>query len=242
MDLGQVSGNFLAINQFAVSNMSFVFKATLAFFIMLGVPTVAQSSTFQALANLPSSATGRTALVGGEYKAVIFTTPSNYTQVETIRLGLMNNTFGYTSSSFVLLTLFSVGNDGKPAGVLASTSQTLTLTDSNDLYTFAIPNWTLSPNTSYAIALSSDSTGVAWWRDSGSPTAYNDFSYGGFYRSSSGSSGPWTLPASAGNALEILVSDYVPVPTLDEVARFILGLFVLLILAWWHRSNEEERV
>lgn len=50
------------------------------------------------------------------------------------------------------------------------------------------------------------------------------------------------MPAATGNALEILVSDYVPVPTLDEKARVILGLFVLLILAWWHRSDKEELV
>ena len=225
--------------------MSFVLKTILAIFMMLGVPVVAHSSSYQALANLPNSATTFSAFqTSNDYKAVIFTTPSRYTQVETIRLGLKYYPSTSPSNSLVRLTLFSVGNDGKPADVLATTSQTVPLTSSDDYYTFAIQNWTLSPNTSYAVALSTDYPGISWWRNSGSPTptAYNGFTYLGFYKSGTGSSGPWILPNSAGNALEILVSDYVPVPTLDEVAQVMLGFFVLLILAWWHRSNKEELV
>jgi len=225
--------------------MSFVLKTILAIFMMLVVPVVAHSSTYQALANLPSSATGRTTLIGNnDYKAVTFTTPSNYTQVGTIRLGLTYYPSTSPSNNFVRLTLLSVGNDGKPADVLATTSQTLPLSNSDDYYTFAVQNWTLSPNTSYAVALSTDSTGITWWRDSGSPTAYNGFSYGAFYVSSAGTPGSWSTALSAGNALEIVVSDYVPVPvpTLDETAQVMLGLFVILILAWWHRSNREELV
>lgn len=238
-----MNDGFLAINLFAVSNMSLVLKTVLAIFMMLGVPVVAHSSTFQALANLPSSSIARTYLIGNnDYKAVTFTTPGNYTQVETIRLGLKYYPLTSPSANFVRLTLFSVGSDGKPADIIATTSQTLPLTNSDDYYTFAIPNWPLSPNTSYAVALSTDSTGISWWRDAGSPTAYNGFSYDGYYISSSGSSGPWTLPSSTGNAIEILVSEYVPVPSLNEAAQVILGLFVLLIIVWWHRSNKEELV
>ena len=190
-------------------------KFILLIAMTFGFSVDAYPSSYQALAIIPNTATGNSNISGAYFKALTFTTPTNYTQVETIKLGLNNFTGNTSATSVVQLTLFSVGNDGKPATILASTSETVPINGSNLIYTFTINGWILSPNTSYALAVSSDNAGIAWWRGAGVPVGYNGFSYNTFYVSSTGSSGPWTTPSSFGNAVEILVSTAYPVPTLS---------------------------
>lgn len=205
-------------------------KLGLLFAMTWGFPVEAYPSAYQALANIPA-ATGNANLQGAGYKALTFTTPANYTQVETINLGLNNYTGNTAATSVVQLTLFSVGNDGKPAAVLASTSQTISISSPGQIYTFTINGWILSPNTSYALGVSSDSAGIAWWRGASTPVGYNGFSYDTFYVSSTGSSGPWTSPNNYGNAVEVLVSNVSPVPVsvpaLGEWAQFMMMLAMI---------------
>jgi len=216
-------------------------KPILLIAMTLGFSVEGYPSSYQALANIPS-ATGLSNLHGADFKALTFTTPSNYTQVETIKLGLDNYVSTAPPTSVVQLTLFSVGNDGKPAAILASTSETIPISGSNQTYTFTVNGWILSPNTSYALAVSSDNAGIAWWRGAGVPVGYNGFSYNTFYVSSTGSSGPWTTPSSYGNAVEILVSTTNPVPALEDWAKIILVLMVLSLLVWWHRRSKSIAV
>ena len=218
------------------------FKSILLIAVTLGFSAEAYPGAYQALANIPS-ATGNSNIHGADFKALTFTTSSNYTQVETINLGLNNYNGNTAASSLVQLTLFSVGNDGKPATVLASKSRTIPISGSDQIYTFTINDWILSPNTGYALGVSSDSAGIAWWRGAGTPVGYNGFSYDTFYASSSGGSGPWTSPSNYGNAVEILVSTVnpvppAPIPTLSEWAQLLLALMVLAIVSWhFHRER-----
>jgi hypothetical protein len=157
------------------------------------------------ISNLPNTVTGGSFVTATEWKAMLFTTGSLPTQLSSIALGL-NPITSAPVTQHVSISIYSVSY-ATPATLLATTGLTaVAMSATGGVYTFdSLPDLTFSASTSYALAISSDATGIKWGRNANvSPTTSDGFAYSNFLGTNDiGAS--WGTVTSSDNAFSITV-------------------------------------
>ena len=189
-----------------------------------------------AITNSPSGA-NRSQVGAQHWKALLFSTPAWAGKINYIQLGLncFDNSCSYPKTENVGIDLYSV-QLGLPATQIYNTPlQSVYMSAAASMYTFPIPDWQLNPNTTYALVLKSDSSGIGWANTSAAsnPTGLNGYTYQSFKITADGG-GTWTNPSSSVNAVVISVT---AVPTLAGFAQLMLAIIVIAMLVW-HRRRE----
>lgn len=191
---------------------------SLSFKCYLLAADIVRADPIIAITNTPNATGGGSSISATDWKGLIFSTPSLATSaISSVQLGLncgsctsVVSQYPYTAN--VEIDLYSVLS-GVPNTQLNNLPiQPVTMSSGQQMYTFAIPNWVLAANSSYALVLKSDSgTGSNpnfKWGNTGNspagtkPTGQNDYTYLGFQAYSNGI---WTPAAGELNAVVIYV-------------------------------------
>jgi hypothetical protein len=159
------------------------------------------------ISNLPNTVTGGSTVSNAIWKAMLFTTGSSPTQLDSVVVGL-NPPTGATPpiTPQVKLSLFSVSGGNPAAELLTTGLVSVDMQALQGLYTFfeASP-FALAANTQYALVVTSDTGAIKWGRNSnGTPTGSGGFQSNGF-RQSLDSGGTWSTPGGQDNAVQISV-------------------------------------
>lgn len=162
------------------------------------------------------------------YTAKVFTTPATGTwSLDGLKMALYSST-GNVSRN-VSADLKAVDGSNNPTGSpLASETFTLNLTSTPSYYDLDLTaeDWTLAPNTTYALVLRSDApTATTSWTQPPSDSTYSmseNFTLVGGRRSTNGGSS-WSVN-SYGNGLQILATVPEPAAVSTAVACGLLGL------------------
>ncbi len=153
------------------------------------VPEIVRADPIVAITNIPIATTGGSTITNTDWKGLIFSTPSAVSEISSIQLGLNNISGSYPTSPNIEIGLYSV-ESGHPSIQLNSLPlQSVSMTESKQMYSFIIPNWQMAANTSYALVLKSDLTSIKWGNTLTIPSGMNGYTYLGFNIYSSGS---WT--------------------------------------------------
>jgi autotransporter-associated beta strand protein len=151
------------------------------------VPEIVRADPIVAITNIPIATTGGSTITNTDWKGLIFSTPSAVSEISSIQLGLNNIPGSYPTSPNIEIGLYSV-ESGHPSIQLNSLPlQSVSMTESKQMYSFIIPNWQMAANTSYALVLKSDLTSIKWGNTVTIPSGINGYTYLGFNIYSSGS-------------------------------------------------------
>ena len=159
------------------------------------------------ISNLPNTDNGGSTLSNTTWKAMLFTTGSSPTQLDSVVVGL-NPPTGATPpiKPQVKLSLFSVSGGNPAAELLTTGLVSVNMQATQGLYTFFDSSFfSLAANTQYALVVASDAGQIKWGRNVGStPTGSGGFQFDTF-RSSTDSGGTWSATSILENAVEISV-------------------------------------
>lgn len=202
-------------------------------FLYITAPYSAAWGDVVAITNSPSGF-GRSQINSTDWKAMLFSTSSRADNVTSIQVGF--NCFitpcSYPQTQNVIIDLYSV-QMGVPNALLYSLGlKSIPMDAAGNMYTLPIPNWNLRPNTTYALVLKSDLSGIGWANTLAqtSPTSDNGYVFQSFKKTSN-SGASWTDPNSSVNAVVIFVtpasSPPQPIPTLSEWAQIIMVLAMI---------------
>ncbi len=159
------------------------------------------------ISNLPNTVTGGSTVSNAIWKAMLFTTGSSPTQLDSVVVGL-NPPTGATPpiTPQVKLSLFSASGGNPAAELLTTGLVSVDMQATQGLYTFFDSSFfSLAANTQYALVVASDAAEIKWGRNGGStPTGSGGFQYDTFH-SSTDSGTAWTNITNQENAVEISV-------------------------------------
>ena len=155
-----------------------------------------------AITNTPNVTPGGSYLNDSEWKGLLFSTSTLASELNAIEIGLncrpanclTDPSHAYPTSATIGISLYSV-EAGYPSIELNSIpNQSVNLASGQRMYSFTLPNWQMAANSTYALVLKSDATGVKWGATGNSPggslpIGLDGFSYLGF---SAYSAGQWT--------------------------------------------------
>lgn len=212
-----------------------VFVGTLALLLALHMP-VLQAEVV--ISNLPNTASGGSTISDTGWKAMLFTTGSSPTQLDSVVVGLNPNptTESTPFTQQVKVSLFSVSGGNPDTELLTTGLVSVTMPARQDVYTFLdASSFTMASNTPYALVLSSDSSTIKWGANgvsSTTPTASAGFAYNAFLQSSD-TGGSWTATSIAtNNAFAISV-----VPEPSQLALLAMGA----VGSWWAFRGRRRR-
>jgi hypothetical protein len=212
-----------------------VFVGTLALLLALHMP-VLQAEVV--ISNLPNTALGGSTISDTGWKAMLFTTGSSPTQLDSVVVGLNPNptTESTPFTQQVKVSLFSVSGGNPNAELLTTGLVSVTMPARQGVYTFLdASSFTMASNTPYALVLSSDSSTIKWGANgvsSTTPTASAGFAYNAFLQSSD-TGGSWTATSIAtNNAFAISV-----VPEPSQLALLAMGA----VGSWWAFRGRRRR-
>lgn len=212
-----------------------------------------------AFSNLPNPGnftSGGAFIDSNMWKAIIFTTPIGV-NTEIVSLAISLNCYGspncptplaYPVTVKIQIDLYSV-SAGIPNNQLESLPmQEVTLNQSAQTLTFAIPHWQLSSSANYALVLKSTDAQKFKWaavRVGGDglgapilPTAENGFAYNGINYATLDGGLSWTNSGvTNNNAVTLFVLLPSPVPDLSQWIQVLLALLMLLLLGWHYRQE-----
>ena len=184
------------------------------------------------ISNLPNTALGGSTVSDTGWKAMLFTTGSSPTQLDSVVVGLNPNPTNLSTPATqqVKVSLFSVAGGNPNAELLTTGLVSVTMPARQGVYTFDASSFTvpftMASNTPYALVLSSDSSKIKWGANganSTTPTASAGFAYTGF-RQSSDTGVSWTTSLATNNAFAIIV-----VPEPSQLALLAMGA----VGSWW---------
>jgi hypothetical protein len=159
------------------------------------------------ISNLPNTENGGSTLSNTTWKAMLFTTGSSPTQLDSVVVGL-NPATGATPpiTPQVKLSLFSASGGNPAAELLTTGLVSVDMQATQGLYTFFDSSFfSLAANTQYALVVASDAGQIKWGRNVGStPTGSGGFQFDTF-RLSTDSGGTWSATSTLENAVEISV-------------------------------------
>lgn len=215
-----------------------VFAGTLALLLALHMPGLQAEVV---ISNLPNPVDGGSTISDTAWKAMLFTTGSSPTQLDSVVVGLNPNptTQSTPFTQQVKVSLFSVSGGNPDTELLTTGLVSVTMPARQGVYPFLdASSFTMASNTPYALVLSSDSSTIKWGSNgvsSTTPTASAGFAYNTFLQSSdTGSS--WTASLATNNAFAISV-----VPEPSQLALLAMGA----VGSWWafrgRRSRRDSR-
>ena len=162
--------------------------------VILFAATLEKAQAILVLSNIPPNSVGGTTLNATDYKALLFTTGPDTTEITLISLGLNPiSSSNIPSTAKVEVSLWSTTLNGtalEPDAQLATTGlQTVNMTSLQGLYTFQNAfsggGVSMAAQTSYALVLSSDASGIKWAnKNHTSPVGSSGFTYDSFMASS----------------------------------------------------------
>lgn len=193
-----------------------------------GLASAAQAAVV--ISNSPNGTSGGSSLSQLDWKALLFTTNSVASRMESLTVGLNPLTpAGLPATLKVELVLYAL-QGGVPAAQVATTGlQTVNLVQTQQDYTFNTgASFYLAPSTRYALVLRSDATGIKWGNTGGpstTPTAFDGYSVDGFLGSADAGASWVSLPGI--NSVVVKVQNIPTIPTLSPGA--LVGLALLLL-------------
>ena len=214
-----------------------VFAGTLALLLALHMPALQAEVV---ISNLPNTALGGSTISDTAWKAMLFTTGSSPTQLDSVVVGLNPNptTESTPFTQQVKVSLFSVAGGNPNAELLTTGLVSVTMPARQGVYTFDASSFTvpftMASNTPYALVLSSDSSTIKWGGNgvsSTTPTASAGFAYNTFLQSSD-TGVSWTTSVATNNAFAISV-----VPEPSQLALLAMGA----VGSWWAFRGRRRR-
>jgi len=234
--------------------MQFFFRLFLV--LSLGsVLTVVKADPVVAFTNIPPPGNfkpGGSTLNEYGWKALLFTTPTaSNALVSSVTVGLSCGTCiggsePYPTTVDLQITIYSVAN---LAGVPTPDTELfsipmqygLNLLGRGSLFTFPIPNWNLSANTSYALVLKSTGTGPLKWGNievnsvDTAAVTQNGFSFSTTaFATDNDPNTPlsWISTLANNNGVQLNVILVPAVPTLSEWSQILLALMTISAIGW----------
>ena len=225
-----------------------VLLAVLSICTIASLPLQARAEVV--ISNTPNGTEGGSALSSTDWKALLFTTNADSARVNSVQVGL--NPPGSTSPGSPLYTplpatlnaelLIYTVVGGQPVTQIASTGlQPINMSQRKQMYPFVFPATVrLAPNTTYALVLRSDATGIKWGNQGNSgqggtsPTAFAGYVYNGFSETvDTGVSWSSSTSLATLNAVSIDVTFLdVPIPTLSQWAGILMVLMLMVGAVW----------
>jgi hypothetical protein len=211
-----------------------VFAGTLALLLALHMPGLQAEVV---ISNLPNTALGGSTISAVGWKAMLFTTGSSPTQLDSVVVGLNPNPTGQSTpfTQQVKVSLFSVSGGNPNAELLTTGLVSVTMPARQGVYTFLdASSFTMASNTPYALVLSSDSSTIKWGANgvsSTTPTASAGFAYNTFLQSID-TGVNWTTSLATNNAFAISV-----VPEPSQLALLAMGA----VGSWWAFRGRRRR-
>ena len=206
-----------------------VFAGTLALLLALHMPGLQAEVV---ISTLPNTNLGGSTVSDTAWKAMLFTTGSSPTQLDSVVVGLNPNptTESTPFTQQVKVSLFSVSGGNPNAELLTTGLVSVTMPARQGVYTFDASSFTvpftMAANTPYALVLSSDSSTIKWGGNgvsSTTPTASAGFAYNTFLQSSDAGVS-WATSLATNNAFAIVV-----VPEPSQLALLAMGA----VGSWW---------
>lgn len=201
------------------------------------VLTLEKSQAVLVLSNVPANTDGGSPLSAADYKALIFTTGPDATEISSIAMGLNPvNSSNLPSTARVEISLWSTSLNAtalEPDIQLATTGfQTVNMTSLRGLYSFQDVftggDFSMAAQTSYALVLASDISGIKWAnKNFTSPAGSSGFIYNNFLGSSN--AGADWITVSTYNAVSMEVN-IIPEPS-TATLLYVTGGFIFLCLA-----------
>ena len=223
-----------SVRQLLCAEVTRVFAGTLALLLALHMPGLQAEVV---ISNLPNTVAGGSTISDTAWKAMLFTTGSSPTQLDSVVVGLNPDptTEATPFTQQVKVSLFSVSGGNPNAELLTTGLVSVTMPARQGVYTFLdASSFDMASNTQYALVLSSDNLLIKWGSNGGSsttPTASAGFAYNTFLQSSdTGSS--WTTSLATNNAFAISV-----VPEQSQLALLAMGA----VGSWWAFRGRRRR-
>jgi hypothetical protein len=205
--------------------------------VILFAATLEKAQANLVLSNVPANSNGGTTLNATDYKALLFTSGPDATEIVSLALGLNPiSSSNIPSTAKVEISLWSTTLNAtvlEPDVQLATTGlQTVNMSSLQGLYTFQDAffggGFSMAAQTSYALILTSDASGIKWAnKNHTSPVGSSGFTYNNFLGSSNAGA-DWTTAPSMHNAVSMEVN-IVPEPSTAMLFCTIAG-FVALCL------------
>ena len=224
-----------SVRQPLCAEVTRVFAGTLALLLALHMPGLQAEVV---ISTLPNTNSGGSTISDTAWKAMLFTTGSSPTQLDSVVVGLNPDptTQSTPFTQRVKVSLFSVSGGGNPNAELLTTGLVpVTMPARQGVYTFLDENsFTMASNTQYALVLSSDNLLIKWGSNGASsttPTASAGFAYNTFLQSSD-TGVSWTTSSATNNAFAISV-----VPEPSQLALLAMGA----VGSWWAFHGRRRR-
>lgn len=221
---------------------------------------VVKADPVTALLNMPPPGNfkyGGSTLDTDDWKALIFTTPSSMrAEVVSIEIALSCNpgctnssNENYPDTADVQVAIYSVRDR---LGTLIPDVELysipmqlgLNLTQRGTQFTFSIPNWQLSQNSTYALVLKSTNTNPTKWSNielagnNKPPEVQNGFTFVSASTTDTAASGnPWIITLADNNAVNMQVILISPVPMLSEWGKLALATLIIFTMLWYSRTR-----
>ena len=211
-----------------------VFAGTLALLLALHMPGLQAEVV---ISTLPNTNLGGSTISDTAWKAMLFTTGSSPTQLDSVVVGLNPDPTTEVTpfTQQVKVSLFSVSEGNPDTELLTTGLVSVTMPARLGVYTFLDENsFTMASNTPYALVLSSDNSLIKWGSNGANtttPTASAGFAYNTFLQSNdTGSS--WATSLATNNAFAISV-----VPEPSQLALLAMGA----VGSWWAFRGRRRR-
>ena len=223
-----------SVRQLLCAEVTRVFAGTLALLLALHMPALQAEVV---ISNLPNTALGGSTISDTAWKAMLFTTGSSPTQLDSVVVGLNPDPTTEVTpfTQQVKVSLFSVAGGNPNAELLTTGLVSVTMPARLGVYTFLDEgSFTMASNTPYALVLSSDISLIKWGSNGASsttPTASSGFAYNTFLQSSNTGSS-WTTSLATNNAFAISV-----VPEPSQLALLAMGA----VGSWWAFHGRRRR-